>query len=465
MSESERPAEPEKPALDRKKLRQLLQQTRITHEEMGKKLGFKDKTAKSAVTKILRGEQKLKGGEAAIICTVLGITMADLYPGLDRTCQITPPLRTGTNQERSKVTRIDSSAKAMRLLVEAEMQYLDLDDLNAAMSLVVQVETSHPYHRDDRAQAEAELLHAHLDFDSGRLSEGRDRANRVVKRSRQLGEPLLEASATNSVGAFHDAFGEWKKALACFRRAEQTFDAAGCDLEVGRTLLNRAVAEFFLKGPAVANRTCQQGLEMLKDTASCDVAYGWLNLGLFALASGKLLEARRWFDGCREWLRSTGERWLEVNLRQAEANWLCLTGDAVTAAQELRELLDQCLVAHDPWWEIDVRINLAVALANADTAATDDEVATNLTWAKQRSDELPYPLGIQLAGFLLERHCGNNKFRQEGEIRTSRPFKRIVESRAFMPSYSLVLRAKLLRSPRPVKLASARHAQKSAQGD
>jgi tetratricopeptide (TPR) repeat protein len=190
------------------------------------------------------------------------------------------------SQLMGKLSEHGEAANATAL---AECLYQGLDQWDEALQHVRRVENTYKRHLNELALAEAVQLHAHILFEQGEFEEASAMVQENLQRYERSGTHAQVANAYNSFGVFVDAVGKWPEAVAYYEKAQTLFEDLGSDPEVGRVLINRSVAEFFLHGVARALEVCRRGLALCpQQERPQEFAYGMLNMAVYHLAVAQL---------------------------------------------------------------------------------------------------------------------------------------------------------------------------------
>lgn len=341
---------------------------------------------------------------------------------------------------------------ANRDLIKAEALYLDHDDWEGARDAAIAVEASFSKHGDERTDAEARLLHAHLEIEAGHFDLAQRHADEALARFDDLDDAAGAGSAQNTLAVIHDALGDWNRAREGYDLALERFEHPRCPLAAACLTTNRSVAEFFLDGPEYAQRTCLEALETLGGrNVPRESAYGALNLAIYFLALGDRDSAQDLLDAGQEWTRQHGEQWYALNLGQMRAVHQMLCGRPGRALDWLDEVERRArrIARQDYWFAIDLSINRALALLGRGRAGDRTRAESLLARSLREARDRRYALGEALARHELEREFGGAE--TDGDVAPAMLPAAAFPNELFMPCYALSLRAKLLRgAPLPV---------------
>jgi tetratricopeptide (TPR) repeat protein len=321
----------------------------------------------------------------------------------------------------------------------AECLYQGLDKWDEALQQVQKVEESFSEHQNESVLAEAMQIHAHILFERGEFESAFKMALENLKRYERIGSPVQVANALNSLGVFVDAVGKWQEALGYYDRAQKIFEEVKIPHELGRVLINRSVAEFFINGPAMALSVCQRGISLCPEQERPqELAYGLLNMAIYYLAEANIEQAESLLEQCAAWAEK--ESWYSLSLRETQVTLFQFQGKNSEALELLNEVVEPFQNLEDNWGEVDCNITRGFILRDMGRGGEAFEAwEAAFSGAQARG----YYLGTRMSSYLLSSSSKTNLppdtegWAQEFEKLFLPHFQML-----FMPCYVLSLRAK-----------------------
>lgn len=338
------------------------------------------------------------------------------------------------------ILKLSDHGEAANATALAECLYQGLDEWDNALQHVQRVEDSYKRHLNELALAEAVQIHAHILFERGQFEGAFEMAQENLQRYVRSGTPAQVANACNSLGVFVDAVGRWQEAVEYYGKAQTLFEDIGTDPEVGRVLINRSVAEFFLHGAARAFEVCRRGLAFCsQQERPQEFAYGMLNMAVYHLAAAQLEETQSALAQCAHW--AAREAWFLLGLKENQSTLYRFQQRYPEALVLLDEVLGPFQDLEDNWGEIDNSINRGCLFRDLGRNHEAMEAWEKALCTAQTKN---YIIGTRMSAYLLS--VNNRADTLPADVAEwSRAFERDLLPHfhsVFMPCYVLLLRAK-----------------------